>query len=123
MAVKRFFNLPFHPSGIRLHKPRRVESASLFLALEFVAERSVVTPLQTAFFALSFTGLDQVLQAARAFGGRLAAFRAAFIPLHAQLILALPRDLQVRELVLDSWSHWLIIGPVEKAHRLFLTDL
>ena len=68
-------------------------TGALLLPLQLVAQRPVVTPLQTALFALSFTRLDKVLQAARAFGGWLPAFRAALVPLHAQLILALPRDL------------------------------
>src|SRR5712671_2809030 len=73
--------------------------------LQLVAQCSVVTPLQAALFALPFTRLDQVFQAARAFCRRLAALGAPFIPLHAQLILALARDRHAGELVLYSGSH------------------
>jgi hypothetical protein len=46
-----------------------------------------------------------VLQAPGTFRRGFAAFGAAFVALHAQLIFALTRDVQVRELIDNAISH------------------
>jgi hypothetical protein len=58
---------------------------------------------------LSFASADEVFQAARPLDRRLTAFGAPPVSEHAQLILALARDLQVSELVFDALVHvkWL----------------
>jgi hypothetical protein len=73
--------------------------------LQPVAQRIVVTALEPALLALAFARDDQVLQAARPPRRRLAALGAAPIPLHPQLVLPLPRYVQLREFVLDACSH------------------
>jgi hypothetical protein len=103
-----WLNVSIHPSFSHLHQLhfKKLSCAgALRLALQLVAQRSVITPLQASLFALTFTGFDQVLQTARPFGGRLATLGAAFVPLHAQLVLALPGNRQLRELVLNARSH------------------
>jgi hypothetical protein len=44
---------------------------------------------------------------------RLTALGAAPIALHPQLILALPRDRQARELIFNSFSHLFPFRPVK----------
>jgi hypothetical protein len=76
--------------------------------LETVTERVVITALQPAFFTLAFARFDQVFQAARALLGWRAAFGAPIVALHAELVLPLTRNLQVRELVLYAFSHFVL---------------
>ena len=73
--------------------------------LQAITERIVITAFQAAFLPLPFAGFDQVLEAARPLGRRLAAFRAPPRALHPQLIFPLPRDRQVRELIMNRSSH------------------
>ena len=73
--------------------------------LQLVAERPVVAPLESAFLALALASLDEVLQASRADRCGLPAFGATLVPLHAQLIFALPRNGQLSELIFDPCSH------------------
>ena len=72
-----------------------------------IAQGVEISSLQTAFLTLAFPGFDQVLQTPRSLNRRLTAFGASLVPLHAQLILPLPRYGQVRVLVLNSPSHFL----------------
>ena len=58
--------------------------------LQLIAEGPVIAALQAAFAALALSGFDQVFQAARALDGLLATLGAPAVPLHAQLIFALP---------------------------------
>lgn len=74
-------------------------------ALQPVTQGVAITAFEAAFGPLPFPRFDEVLEAAGAFGGGLAAFGAALVALHAQLILALARDFQVRKLVVDPSSH------------------
>jgi hypothetical protein len=46
-----------------------------------------------------------MFQTARRLHGRLAAFGATLVALHSQLIFALPRNGQTRELVFNALSH------------------
>jgi hypothetical protein len=73
--------------------------------LKFVAERAVVAAFQTAIAPLAFARSDQMLEAARCLNGRFAAFSATLIALHPKLILALPRNRQMGELVFNASSH------------------
>ncbi len=73
--------------------------------LKPVTQRVVVTPFKPAFLALALTRPDQVLEAPRPLGSRFATLGAPLIPLHPELVLALPGDRQVRELVLYRSSH------------------
>ena len=66
---------------------------------QLVAQSVQITALQTPFRALALACFHQVLEAPGALGGGLTAFSAPAISLHAELIFALPRDFQVRELV------------------------
>ena len=79
---------------------------------ESITQRIVIPPLKSALFALPFASLDQMLQAARSLYGRFATFRTTFLSLHAQLVLALPGNRQVRELILDPLSHLLPSCPL-----------
>ena len=83
----------------------------LSYALKLVAQGAVVTPLEAAFLPLAFPGLNQVLQTPRALHSRLPTFSTPSISLHAQLILPLPRDGQVRVLVFDALSHLFFSPP------------
>ena len=74
--------------------------------LQQVAEGAIVTPFEAALLALTLARFNQMLEAPRALHGWLATFGAPAIPLHAQLIFALPRNRQVRELVLYASSHF-----------------
>jgi hypothetical protein len=74
----------------------------------------VVTALETSLFALALPGLDQVFQTARSLDGRFTALGAAPITLHPQLILSLPRDRQLCELIIDSFSHFFRFRPVKE---------
>jgi hypothetical protein len=46
-----------------------------------------------------------MFQAARPLDGFFTAFRASLVTLHAELILPLPGDLQIREFVFYPFSH------------------
>jgi hypothetical protein len=76
--------------------------------LKPVTESIVVTAFQPALLALAFTRFDQVFQTARALLGGRSAFGAPVVALHAELVLPLPRDFQVRELVLYTFSHFVL---------------
>jgi hypothetical protein len=78
-------------------------------SLKFVAEGVQVPAFEAALRALTLPGFDQVFNAARPLGGRGAAFGAAFVPLHAELVFPLSRNLQVRELVCYSLIH--LVSP------------
>lgn len=65
----------------------------------------MVPSFESPFGALTLPGMNQMLQAARPNRRRLSAFGATAIPLHAQLVLPLPRNRQVRELVSNTLSH------------------
>ena len=69
--------------------------------LEFVAEGAVVAADESTFFALAFAGFDEVLQATGAHNGFFAAFGAALVALHPELVFALPGNWQVCEFVLN----------------------
>jgi len=58
-----------------------------------------------ALLALPLASLDQMLQTPGPLHRLLTAFRAPLISLHTQLILALPGDWQIRELIFDAFSH------------------
>jgi hypothetical protein len=90
-------------------RPRPLISMHRF---ELVAERAVIAALEPAFGPLPFPRSDEMFQASRSLGGRLAAFGAPAIALHAQLVLALPGNRQVRELILDPLSHLLPSCPL-----------
>jgi hypothetical protein len=75
--------------------------------LQFVAKGAVVTAFESAFLALAFAGFDQVFQTSRSLNRLLAALRAPFVPLHAQLIFSLARNSQSRELVFNAFSHFI----------------
>jgi len=80
-------------------------------ALKLVAQSAVVTPLEAPFLPLPFPGLNQMFQASRALHSRLTTFSTPSISLHAQLILPLPRDGQVRVLVFNALSHLFFSRP------------
>jgi hypothetical protein len=92
--------------------------ANLGNALQLVAQRPVVAAFEPALFPLAFPRLDKVLETPRALNCRLAAFGAPFVSLHAQLILALPRDRQMRELVFYASSHVSVFPCPLPAHML-----
>jgi hypothetical protein len=77
--------------------------------LELIAQSIIVAPLEAAFLPLPFAGFDQVLQAAGALRGWFAAFGATPVSLHAQLVLPLAGNRQLRELVLNRSSHFLVV--------------
>src|SRR6266849_11039991 len=72
---------------------------------ESVAKRVIITALKPALGTLSLARFDQVLEATRALNGWLAAFSAAFVSLHPQLIFPLAGDRQLRKFILNSLSH------------------
>jgi hypothetical protein len=72
---------------------------------QLIAERIVISPFEAPFLSLPFARFDQVPQTAGPLGCGLPAFGATIITLHAQLILSLPRNRQVRELVFNPFSH------------------
>jgi hypothetical protein len=76
--------------------------------LELVAKGAVIAAFQAAFFALSFACFHQVLEASGTLHRWLTALRAPLVSLHAQLILALPRHWQIRELIFDAFSHFVL---------------
>src|SRR5262245_51667240 len=84
--------------------------------LQFVAQGPVVAPLQPALLALALTRFDQVLQTTRTLHCRLPTFCASAVPLHTQLILPLPGDGQICELIFYAFSHFV---PFYSANRLF----
>ena len=89
---RRRFTLQYQPSdGLRLTSARCPGFCRwrFIHRLKLVAQGSVVTPLQTAFFALTFPGFDQVLEAPGALDRLFAAFRASLVSLHAELIFPL----------------------------------
>jgi len=78
-----------------------------FNGLQFVAQRTVIAAFETAFLALTFAGFHQVFQTTRPLNRLLTAFRASFVPLHAQLIFSLARNSQRCELVFNAFSHFI----------------
>src|SRR5690242_19470871 len=74
-------------------------TALLLYGLQFVAQGPVIAPLQPALLALAFARFDQVLQTTRPLHRRLPTFCASAVPLHTQLILPLPGDGQICELI------------------------
>jgi hypothetical protein len=79
---------------------------------QLIAERSVVAALEAAFLALAFAGLYQMTQTPGTLSCGLPAFGATVIPLHAQLVLSLPRNRQVCELIFYPFSHlYLFLFP------------
>jgi len=80
--------------------------STLAYRLKLVTERAIIAPLEAALLALALAGLDQMLQAPGTLHRLLTALRAPLVSLHAQLILALPGDWQIRELVFDAFSHF-----------------
>jgi len=88
--------------------------AALFLPLEPVAERVAVAAFETAFLALPFTGFDEVLETARALLGGFTADGASAVAFHAQLVLSLPGDGQLRKFIFDDARHsrnWRVRAP------------
>jgi hypothetical protein len=75
------------------------------LSFKLVTERIKITAFEAAEGSLALARPDEVFEAPGAFGGRLAAFGAAFVSEHAQLVFALARDLEVRELVFNALVH------------------
>ena len=78
-------------------------------AFELVAQSVVISAFEPADRALTFPRADEMFEAARALDSGFAAFRTALVAQHAQLILALTRNLEVSELVFDALVHvkWL----------------
>ena len=74
--------------------------------LEPITQSVRVSALQSPFLALALAGFDQVLHAPRALGSGRATLRAAPISLHPKLILPLPGNRQVGELVSNRFSHF-----------------
>ena len=72
---------------------------------EFITQRAVITAFESAAFTLAFARLDQMFQTARSLHGRFPAFGATLVAPHSQLIFALPRNPQARELVFNTLSH------------------
>jgi len=64
-----------------------------------------VPALESALLSLPLAGSNQVFHAPRSLHGGRSAFSAAMVAGHAQLILALARNVQVGEFVLDWFSH------------------
>src|SRR5258706_3363058 len=98
-----------YPSpGLEVLKPERrgaLFGKTLADRLELVAERAVVTALKAPVLPLPLTRFNQVLQTTGALHRRLAALGAALVAFHAQLILTLPKNRQVCELILNPFSH------------------
>ena len=61
-----------------------------FDGLQLVAERAVIASLESAFGALPLARFNQMFQTPGTYIRRLAAFGAAPVALHSQLILSLP---------------------------------
>ena len=78
---------------------------------EAVAERPVVTPFEAKLLPLALSGANQMLQAPGAAHNRRAAFGAALVALLPELVLALPRDRQTSELILNRFSHNFLNDP------------
>src|ERR1039457_5212933 len=55
--------------------------------------------------SLALPGFDQVLKTTRTLDRRFTALGAPMVALHAQLVLPLPRNPQVRELIFNPFSH------------------
>jgi hypothetical protein len=75
-------------------------------SLEPVTQRAIVALFETPFLALALAGLDQVHQTPRTLDRRFAALGAAVGELHPQLVLPLPRNRQVGELIFNPSSHF-----------------
>lgn len=88
-----------------LRAPTASSRARIGSRLKLVTQRSVVTAFQAAAPPLALTSFDQMLQTSGCLDRRFAAFSAAFITLHSQLIFPLTRNRQMRELVFDACSH------------------
>ena len=88
-------------------------------ALQFVTQRAVIAPFEAFFGPLPLTRLDEVLEATRRVEGRFPTFGAALVSLHAQLVLSLPGDLQLCELILDWSSHIFSFRWVNSGNRNF----
>src|SRR5436190_18594745 len=74
-------------------------------SLELVAQSAVVTALKAAFLTLALARFHQVFQASGALDGLRSALRTSAVPLHPQLVLALPGNRQICVLVFNAFSH------------------
>jgi hypothetical protein len=83
------------------------------LSLEPVTQRAVVTAFEAPFLALALPGFDQVLKTTRTLDRRFTALGAPMVALHAQLVLPLPRNPQVRELIFNPFSHIIPFRPLK----------
>ncbi len=83
---------------------RRADLAFLG-GFQLVTERAVIAALEAAFFSLTLPGFNQVLETSGTLNSRFAALSASLVSLHAQLVFALPRNRQIRELVFYAFSH------------------
>ena len=72
---------------------------NLRCSLQPIADGGVIPAFSSEALALLLSPLDYVLQTARAADGRLTAFSATMVSLHPHLMLPLPRNQEVRELV------------------------
>jgi hypothetical protein len=84
-------------------------------SLQLITQSAAVTALEAVLLSLPLTRLDEVFEASRAPRGRRSAFRAPLVSLHAQLILPLPRNRQVRELIFNFLSHLFPSGCARQA--------
>lgn len=96
-----------HGEGRRLVLPGPRGPLGSAHLLQAVAERVDVAPPQVALYALPLPCPNQVLQAPRSFHRGRPALGAKPIPLPAQLILPLSRDIQECELVFYHNTLWL----------------
>jgi hypothetical protein len=95
-------------SGTRLLESSGRPAFAPGSTFEAVAQGAVVAAFEAAFLALPFARLHQVLQATGPLHGGFTAFRAPVVPLHPQLVLALPRNRQPGEFILYRLSHLLL---------------
>ena len=77
----------------------------------------MVAAPEAALLSLPFPRLDQVPQTPRPVRRRLSALGAAVFSLHPQLVLPLPGNRQVRELVFNRSSHLFLFRPVSSCRR------
>ena len=91
-------------------------SRSFGLCLELITGRALVAAFGAKPSSVQFPVLDLMLKTKRRPDRWLATYLAPPAPLHPQLILALPRDWQVCELVFNGWSHR---RPVFNSDRRF----
>jgi len=92
--------------------PQSPGAGSLAHCLQFVAQRVPIPPFQAPLLPLTFACLNQVFQTPGPFGRRFATLCATLIPLHPKLVLPLPGNRQLRELIFNASSHvrlgWMI---------------